>query len=182
MRTGLLFSIIAFYSGVVLAQTSSNRLTAKEMLGEGENLEDVLPSFNAKVLQDRQFMSDAIVWLYGLQKVSDDDLNTGRVKSTQDIFNEKDSEILEKNIEMKRMHYDLADGELAELLEKVEEDPAESFKSFMMSSSMPKLTRQELDEINTVDKKAIVKRLELMTDSGPDFGANQVSVMYLNEN
>ena len=182
MRTGLLFSIIAFYSGIVLAQTPPDRVTAKEMLGEEENLEEVLPRFEAKVFHDRQFMSDAIVWLYGLQKVSEDDLNEGRVKTTQDIFNEKDSEILEKNMETKKVRYDLADNELVELLEKLEKDPAESFKTFMMSSSMPKLTRQELDEINTVDKKAIVKRFEMITDSGPDFGANQVPVIYSDEN
>ena len=182
MKKLLLFSIAVFCSGIVFAQVPSNRVNAKEMLGEEESLEEIFPYFDAKVFHDRQFMSDAIVWLYGLQMVYEEALNHGRVKTTQDLFNEKDSAILEKNIENKKIRYDLTETELVELLKRVDKDPAGTFKTFLMTVSMPKLTHQELDEINSVDEKAISRRLEMITNSGPDFGANQVSVVYLDEN
>ena len=38
-----------------------------------------------------------------------------------------------------------------------------------------------METLNTVDKKAVTKMMMMVTESGPEVGANQVPVVYNNE-
>ena len=180
MKKLLLFSVVSFYSMLSFAQVASDQVKTEIMLDK-ESMEEILPYFDAKVFHDRQIMSDTITWLYLLQQLDADSLNQGRVKTTKGVLSEKDSDTFEKNVDAKRMRFNLTDDQVNELLKKVDEDPAAAFRSFLMSAKVPRLTTQELNELNTIDEKAIPKRLEMVTESGPDIGANQVPVMYFDE-
>ena len=99
------------------------------------------------------------------------------MKPLRGVFNEKDSATLESFMQEKNIEYVVTD----DLLAKAAEQPFEAFKDLVKTAKVSKLSKQDMETLNTVDKKAVTKMMLMVTESGPDVGANQVPVVYNNE-
>lgn len=173
----ILFLLILLSSTFVGAQTTSNERIALQTM-DNPDFEEVFFGFiDMKFLHDRQIMQTAILQLIEQQNNPQTVANGKRDNLTQGIFNEKDSNILETTMDQKKISYNIT----SELLKKVDEEPFKAFQDLVRSASVPKLTQQELDQLNQVDDKVVSQLFQMVTESGPDVGARPVSVMYDNE-
>ena len=171
----LLFGGILLTSFISFAQTADEKVVAKDMLENGDTFEKAFPFTNMKIFQDREVMRDILIGLYA-QKIILDTPENSRPKMTQGIYSEKDSEIMEGA--MNKAHYDFDEKSFAAVMEKVEEDPQGAFKELLLNSGVRKIKPEEMKKLNEVDKEAISKKMQMMTESGPDVGAKPVPVLY----
>ena len=178
MKKFLLLSVGIFYSVVASAQVDSGRIYTKEKMGKA-TFEEVFPFLNLKVYHDRDFVKEMVKRLYNEEMTP----NTPESKPniTMGVFNEKDSNTLQKELFEKDIKFGLTRQPLEEQLKKVDVDPYSVFKELVVNSSIPKLSRENIKAINQVDKKALPRALEMVTEAGPDVGAKRVWVRYNNE-
>ena len=175
-----LFLGILLSSTMVFAQTSEDRVTVKDMLTDDVTFEKVFPFADMKILQDRQIVKEILSGLYFQQSA----LSTPGVeipKVTQGLYSEKDSEILEGAMNKSMLKSNLDEESFNKLLEKADEDPQGAFKELLLNSSFAKIKSEEMKNLNQVDKEAISKKMQIITESGPDIGAKPVPVLYRNE-
>ena len=134
--------------------------------------EAFLPFKDMKIFHDKKIMYDVI------QKIQEQQQNTQEItenaKMVRGVFNEKDSATLEASMQKRNVAYVVTD----DLLAKAAEQPYEAFKDLVKTAQISKLSDQDMETLNTVDKKAIPRMMQMMTESGPEVGASQVPVMY----
>lgn len=176
----ILFLGILLSSTVVFAQTSEDRVVAKDMLTNDVTFEEAFPFANMKMFQDRQIMKEILSELY-FQQSALSAPGVERPKVTQGLYSEKDSEILEGAMDKSMLKSNLDEEAFNKLLEKADEDPQGAFKELLLNSSFAKIKPEEMKNLNQVDKEAISKKMQMITESGPDIGANPVPVLYRDE-
>ena len=169
MKKILLTSICVICSTFVWAQVLPKTDSNKEKLLKPSAEKDLFSALDMKMLHDRQIVQEMMWSLYEHSQSTEK-----RDNITSGIFSEKDSKILETMMDNKKISYKIT----PELLKKTNEDPFEAFKDFIRTARVPKMTTEDIKTLNQVDKKAVSKSLQMITDSGPDVGAKQVSVIY----
>ena len=176
----ILFWGVLLSSSVVFAQTTEEKVVAKDMLGNDSTFEEAFPFVNMKVFHDREIMKEVLVGLYAQQIIlnNSDDI---RPQMTKGIYSEKDSEIMEGVMNKTSVQYNLEEESFDKLIEKADEDPEEAFKELLLNSSFAKIKPEEMKKLNEVDKETISKATQIITESGPDVGAKPVPVLYKNE-
>ncbi len=171
----ILFWGVLLSSSIVFAQTTEEKVIAKDMLGNDSAFEETFPFANMKIFRDREITRNILIGLY-VQKIILDTPENSRPEMTQGIFSEKDSDVMESA--MNKAHYDFDEKSFAVSMEKVEEDPLGAFKELMLNSSVRKIKSEEMKKLDEVDKKAISQKIQMITESGPDVGAKPVPVLY----
>ena len=73
---------------------------------------------------------------------------------------------------------DWSDMPLEEQQKMINEDAFEAFMAFVSSYQVPNLTKEELDNINSIDEKAISNTLIMITEAGPNVGAEKTAISY----
>ena len=172
MKKILLLSILV-YSQVSFAQNLPQTVAAQEE----EDLfieEAFVPIKDMKIFHDKPMMYEVI---QKIQEQQDPVAVAENLKPLRGVFNEKDSATLESFMQEKNIEYVVTD----DLLAKAAEQPFEAFKDLVKTAKVSKLSKQDMETLNTVDKKAVTKMMLMVTESGPDVGANQVPVVYNNE-
>ena len=147
------------------------------MITTPEAEQDFNALFDMKLFNDRQFVPEILLGMYRMQNLPPSSEENGREKITQGIFNKEDSDLLETAMDDKRAGFILTD----EMLKKADETPSEVFKDFVKNARFPKITSEEMSQLNQVDKEALPKMMQMVTESGPDIGAGPVSVIYNDE-
>ena len=170
MKKILLVSFMVLFSSVVMAQKKVEQVKKTDVSEDDEALEELFSALDMKIFHDRQIMQEVVMRLYEQQTTGGE----ARENMTLGIFNEEDSNIIEKAMDNTQLKYKVD----PELMKKAQEAPFEAFKDLVKNADVPKLTKEELSELETVDRKAIPELLEMATESGPDIGARRVSVMY----
>ena len=177
---GIFLGLILLSSVIVFAQTAEDRVTAKDMLTDDVSFEEVFPFGDMKIFQDRQIVQEILSEFYTQQNMQVD-LKTERPKVTEGIFSENDSGSFEKAMNKRMIQYNLDEKSFDELLKKADEDPSAAFKAFLLNSSITKIKSEEMQSLNKIDKKALSKITQMVTESGPDVGAKRVPVLYKDE-
>ena len=172
MKKILLLSFL-MWGGVSFAQEIPQQTTFqnKDLFDE-----DIFYPFkDMKIFHDKVLVPEMI------QNVREQQQDTAAImesaKTVRAIYNEKDSATLESFTQKKNIEYDVTD----ELLAKASEHPFEAFKEFIKTAKIVKYSDEDMKKMNTVDKKTVPRLIQMITESGPDIGANQVPVMYDNE-
>ena len=172
MKKFLLLCLIVLFSEGVMARTAAERAAAKALKDQKAEAE-MLNALDMKIFHDRQIVQGVLLNSYNQQNSS----GNKREKTTQVVLSERDSNIIENKMNDKNIKYNVT----PELMEKANEKPFEAFKDLVKTATVAKITKEEISELGTVDKKAIPEMLQMMTESGNDFGTKQVSVIYDNE-
>ena len=163
----LLLGIV--YSSCVWGQNVPKNLNVGELAVDTTFDQDFFSFLDMKVFNDPQMVQEMMMMLYDKRK----DMKSDE-KITSAIFNEEDSNLLEKTLSSREITYDIT----PEMLEKSAELPSAAYKDMIKSVHIPQITREEMKKLNKVDKKAIPKMKQMITESGPDIGSSGVSVMY----
>ena len=176
----ILFWGILFSSSVAFAQVADDNVAVKDLLSDDAAFEEAFSFSNMKIFHDREIMKDILVGLYAQQIIlnNSDDV---RPKMTQGIYSEKDSAVLEGAMSNSAIQYNVDEESFEKILEKAETDPNGALKELLQNSTFRKITSEEMKELNEVDKEAISKTMQMITESGPDIGAKPVPVLYKNE-
>ncbi len=159
---GIAFSVRAQTLPQAFEQTNEN-------LSEAVIEQEFFPLLDMKIFHDSYIVQEMILAIHEQEQ------RIGRRdKLTQSVFNEKDSAVLENALDDNKITYNIT----PELLEKAKQDPFNAFKDLIKTAQYPAITQAEMDSLNQVDDKAISNMLQMVTESGPDIGANVVSVVY----
>ena len=164
MCAGIAFS--TFVKAQTLPQASG---LSNENFSEAVMEQEFFPLLDMKIFHDSYIVQEMFFAL------RDQGQNfEKRDKLTQGVFNEKDSAILENMLDSNKVTYNIT----PELLEKAKQDPFNAFKNLIKTAQQSIITQAEMDLLNQVDDKAFSNMLQMVTESGPNIGANAVSVVY----
>ena len=160
------------FAAMIFSAAASAQDVSRPM-DEGKAFDqEFLSLMSTKIFQDPLIVQEIILSL------DEQNQENGDLKNiTSNIFNDEDSAVLESIFENKKIIYNVT----PELLKKASEDPNEAYKDVMMGVSIPTITSDEMDKLNQIDKKAVIRTIQMTTEAGPDFGAKPVSVIYDNE-
>lgn len=164
----ILLSFICFVPLFVQAQTTEyeNRKPSEEKMKILRNI------FDMKMYHDPVIVKNALRMMRENSGFSQD-LNYNV------LFSDKDAAVLKAQVFDKKME-NLNDAEWEAWEKQVDENPFETFMAFIENYRIPKMTQDQMDAINSVDKKAISDFLIMSTEAGPDVGATTVPAVYNN--
>lgn len=168
MKKILLLSVGILYSTLVWGQNVPQSADTARITSDPEFEKEFFSMLDMEIFHDKFLVQNMMLALYNQDNPEDQlDIQPG-------VFDEKDSNILENAIKAQKIDYNIT----PELLEKTNEDPFEAMKDFIRSSSILKISREEMETLNQLDKKAIPRTLQMVTESGPDIGSKSVLVIY----
>ena len=96
----------------------------------------------------------------------------------ENLFSERDGDIIRREAAHKVNRSKLAKTSWDEQVKAIDADPFNSFIGLIENQEVPNLKQEELDSLNSVDKRVIPNTVQMLTESGPDVGASAVSAVY----
>lgn len=168
----ILLILLLFCTTKLPAQTESEYITFSDVVDNPAFEEELFSHLDMKILHDKQIMQEIIPYFYQQQ---DPEAIEEDIKITRGILKEKDSDILEASMRKRKIQYSLP----RDLLKKASERPFDAFKDAIKGTRISKMPKEEMDTLNQVDKKAIPKMMQMITESGPDVGAGMVGINYV---
>lgn len=160
----ILLCSIAFFAQAQEVQTVGRKPSK-------ENLEKIRHLFDMKLYHDADFVKQGIKMM---QQINPEDADL----SYKGVLGEKDSSVLKNESVKKIGHSDWANLPWEEQEKLIEADPFEAFMAFVGNYQVPNLTKQELENLNTINKKTIPDTLIMITEAGPDIGTGEAPITY----
>ena len=136
-----------------------------------EAMAELRQLYDMKLYHDPSFVRNAIKTM---QNIDQDDADL----VYKDILGTKDSKVLKEESVKKIGRSTWSDMSQEEQEEMINNDPFEAFMTFVSGYQVPNLTDDELEKLNSINKKTISDTLIMITEAGPDVGSGPVSVNY----
>ena len=147
--------------------------TATETQNDAKAEDEIFSVLNIKLFHDRQIVQSIVLNLY--------DQQTSGVQEwagmTEGVFRDQNSNALAGVMDGKKIKYKVT----PELLNKANVAPFEAFKDLIISAEVPQITREEIKNVRPEDRLTTSEFLQMISESGPDLGANPVAVIYHDE-
>ena len=178
MKRFLFILFLVSFWGQGWAQSAS-RITAKEMMDD-QSFNEIFSSLNMKVFHDREKMKEVVKRMHQIDNNSED-FKKEAEGMTGNVFTEEDSQKMDNSIKKMNLKYNSPNKSLDQKLKKAEENPFGAFQEIILETNVPKVTREDMQNLNKIDKQAIPEMLEMITEAGPDVGGGNVSIIYDSE-
>ena len=166
-------TLICLFSLTVQAKISNGYSPAPQAMS------DIRKALDIKLFHDRVWVKEMIKSMYDQDKSG----QTSNPKLMQEmghetIFSKKDSDIIRNEAAKRIARTRLIQTSWKEESKSIDQDAFEAFVGLIESQQTPSLKQNELNNLNSVDKRLIPEMIQMMTESGPDIGASTVPVVY----
>lgn len=170
----ILFSLFLTVSFSCFAQS----YVVKDDLQQ-EDLDAIYKVYDMQIFHDSFLVKEFIEQMRNNEMLALSDDSEYDVGDGYEIyFDQKDSNILKKQITQGVKNKNLMRISWKEQQEDIQKNPYKAFTTIIENYNIKKLTNKDIDALNTVDKNAIFRVLDLQGEAGPDIGASAVPVVY----
>ena len=153
--------------------------SAEQNMPLQDDMADIRQVLDTKLFHDRFFVETMIKDLYEQDKAGlYSNPSVMKEMGHEGLFDDRDANLLRYEVANKVVRTQLIQTPWEEQKKAIQKDPFEAFMGLIENQEVPSMAQEDMNDLNSIDKKVIPQTIEMLTESGPDVGAMPVSVIY----